>query len=150
MSMLTKNRFALRIRRISPLLLTGLLSGCGSDTETVELGVVTGVVTDNGAPVSNAIVEFFPDDGRTSVGGTNAEGVYSLKYNDEAGAVVGPCRVQITPGAAPAPAGEEGSDVMAPPMAAPPSAINLPEKVTVAKGDNKLDFEIGPFKPRSK
>lgn len=133
------------------LLLTWPSLGCNSGAEVVELGLVTGVVTENGAPVSNAIVEFFPDDGRTSVGATNAEGIYKLKYSDEDGAVVGSCRVQITPGAATgSTSGDEGSDVMAPPMAAPPSIISLPEKVTVAKGENKLDFEIGPLKPSSK
>lgn len=126
------------------LVLTLNLPGCGSGEEVVVLGLVTGVVTDNGAPVGNAIVEFFPDDGRTSVGTTNAEGVYSLKYSDEDGAVVGACRVQITPGAGTGAASEEqGSDVMAPPMEAPPSIVSLPDKVTVAKGENKLDFEIG-------
>jgi len=147
MSIPILNRFA---SSIIGLLITVSFPGCNSSAETVELGLVTGTVTDKGAPVSNAIVEFFPDDGRTSVGTTNAEGVYSLKYNDENGAVAGPCRVQITPGAAPAPASEEGSDVMAPPMAALPSVVNIPEKVTVAKGENKLDFEIGPFKTAAK
>ena len=147
MSMPMLNRFALSV---ICLLTSASFIGCNSSAETVELGLVTGTVTDKGTPVSNAIVEFFPDGGRTSVGTTNAEGVYSLKYNDENGAVVGPCRVQITPGAAPAPASEEGSDVMAPPMAAPPSVVNIPEKVTVAKGENKLDFEIEPFKTAAK
>jgi hypothetical protein len=125
--------------------------GCNSGAEVVELGTVTGVVTDNGTPVSNAIVEFFPDDGRTSVGTTNAEGVYSLKHSDDDGAVVGSCRVQITPGVATASSSsDEGSDVMAPPMAAPPAVISLPDKVSVAKGENKLDFEIGPLRAPAK
>ncbi len=126
-----------------------LLLGCGSG-ESVELGLVTGIVTNNGAPVANAIVEFFPDTGRTSVGSTNAEGTYTLKYGDMDGAVVGQCRVQITPGAAPAAAEEQGSDVMAPPMAAPPAICSIPEKVTIARGDNKFNFEIGPYMKGSK
>lgn len=133
------------------LLLAALVpftAGCGSGDEIV-LAPVTGVVTQEGKPASGAIVEFFPDNGRTSVGTTNSEGVYILKYGDLEGAAVGSCRVQITPGSTVGPsAADQGSDVMAPPMTAPPSIVAMKDKVTVAQGQNKFDFELGKKKTK--
>jgi hypothetical protein len=137
----------------SIVLLSALLPlsvGCGS-AEEVNLAPVKGTIISDGKPVSNALVEFFPDEGRTSVGSTNAEGVYTLKHGDANGAVVGACRVQITPEVAAGPAdSEQGSDVMAPPMSAPPSVVAIPDKVSVAEGENTLDFNITAYMKKGK
>ena len=135
----------------TPLLLAAVMPfivGCGSGDEIV-LAPVTGIVTQEGKPSVGAIVEFFPESGRTSVGTTNSEGVYTLKYGDLEGAAVGSCRVQITPGSTVGPsAADQGSDVMAPPMTAPPSIVAMKEKVTVAEGKNTFDFELGKSKTK--
>lgn len=128
--------------------LTPFTVGCGSSDE-IAIAPVTGVVTQEGKPANGAVVEFFPDNGRTSVGTTNSEGIYALKYGDLEGAAVGSCRVQITPGSTAGPsAADQGSDVMAPPMTAPPSIVAMKDKVTVAQGQNKFDFELGKTKTK--
>lgn len=124
------------------------LAGCGGSG--VNLAPVTGVITNDGKPVEGAMIEFFPEDGRASVGATNAAGEYTLKYSDDAGAVIGTCRVQITPGIAldqpDETGGTEGQDLEAPPMSGPPEIIQVPQKVTVKKGDNKFDFDLSELK----
>ena len=53
-----------------------VLSGCDSG----KTGTVTGVVKINGQPVSEAAVSFYPEEGRASIGMTDAEGKYELSY----------------------------------------------------------------------
>lgn len=122
-----------------------MIAGCGGDTGTAAppLASVIGVVSKSGKPVSNAIVEFFPTAGRSSVGKTNENGAYALKYSDDAGAVIGVCRVQITLGPPTAAAG--GGDVVAPPMTAPPAIIKVPQEITVVDGENKFNFDLADF-----
>lgn len=70
--------------------------GCGKKSPW-ETAVVTGTVTLNGAPVTNALIEFIPNgDGPSSVGDISPEGKYELALtNGEAGAVVGTHQIQI-------------------------------------------------------
>lgn len=81
----------------SLVLLTGLVSGCGTSS-TPELAPVRGTVTLDGQPLAGATVIFEPTDGgRSSHGQTDAEGKYRLNYiRDIQGAKVGSHYVSIT------------------------------------------------------
>ncbi|SFJ05744.1 carboxypeptidase regulatory-like domain-containing protein [Planctomicrobium piriforme] len=62
--------------------------GCGEPG--VELVPVTGSVTLNGLPLSDAVITFFPENGETSQGRTREDGSYELTYLGHAqGAVPG-------------------------------------------------------------
>ena len=62
-----------------------------------ETGDVQGVITLDGQPLANATVTFSPAQGRASIGQTDAEGRYQLRYtNTETGAEFGQHRVSIT------------------------------------------------------
>lgn len=136
---------------LSATLLTASLLLCGCSGDEITLAPVVGKIVNDGKPLSYALVEFFPDQGRTCTGITDAEGKYQLKHGDDEGAVVGGGRVQITPGVAPStPDADQGSDVMAPPMAAPPKTVAIPDKVVVAEGENKIDFDVTAYLKKSK
>lgn len=135
-------------RLVLKLSLAGSLTlsfcGCGSGEEMVQLAPVSGLVTQGGQPVANAIVEFFPASGRTSVGRTDETGAYILQYSDEPGAVVGSCRVQITPGAAAAEDG--GEDTVAAPMQAPAVIVKVPGTFEIQDTDNFFNFELDEYR----
>lgn len=77
------------------LLCLAVTVGCGEGGPS--LGQVSGKVTLDGKPLSNAIVSFVPEDGRrASSATTNDNGEYTLAYISEAGAVVGTHKVSIT------------------------------------------------------
>jgi len=116
-----------------------LLVGCGSGGP--ELAPVSGVLLSDGKPVPSAMIEFFPEDGITSTGMTDAEGKYSLNYNDEEGAVVGTHTVQVTVGVPQTTVDPESTE-MAPPMMEPPQTTVLPDKVTVDSGENTINLEL--------
>lgn len=119
-----------------------ILTGCGESGP--DLASVTGHVTLDGKPIANARVEFSPSEGRTSVGTTNAEGVYELQYSiEKAGAVVGSHNIKITTERAAT--GGEGSVTLMPGSKEllPPiynSNSNLIEEVT--PGENIIDFSL--------
>ena len=71
------------------------LAGCGpSGPELVD---VQGVVTLDGKPLDRATIIFQPKEGRASVGTTDADGAYRLKYtNARYGALPGDHTVRIT------------------------------------------------------
>jgi hypothetical protein len=81
------------------LLLVGLV-GCGG---SIKVAPVSGTITLNGKPLANATVTFQPigskenpNPGRGSFGVTDANGKYTLKYDDgRSGAVVGKHRVAV-------------------------------------------------------
>lgn len=124
------------------------LCGCGG--EEVALAPVTGFVTEGGKPMPGAIVEFFPNAGRTSVGKTNEGGEFTMRYGDDEGVVIGPCKVQITPGMA-VPDVDEGADQVAPPMKGPPEVIMISDSIIVKDNDlNTFAFEIDDFKKSKK
>jgi hypothetical protein len=57
---------------------------------------VTGTVTRGGQPVDKLMVNFLPEDGRPSIGRTDADGHYSLQYDkDRAGALLGKHKVWV-------------------------------------------------------
>lgn len=80
-------------------LFLGLIAGCSGGGEPLpELAEVTGTVTLDGKPVENISVVFQPEapDQATSRGTSNAEGKFSLMYNqDAAGAVPGKHKVRF-------------------------------------------------------
>lgn len=69
--------------------------GCGYDGP--ELANVHGVVKLDGTPLEGATVNFYPEKGRPSMGTTNANGEFELKYtSEEHGATLGKHTVRIT------------------------------------------------------
>jgi len=68
--------------------------GCGKSGP--DIAFVSGTVTHAGQPVGNVEVNFYPKAGRPSVGRTDAEGNYTLNYNQERkGALFGSHRVSF-------------------------------------------------------
>ncbi len=125
------------------LLIAGFLSaaiGCGSSSGE-PLASVAGKVTQNGQPLSGAIVMFVPESGSggPSGGETDANGDFQLKYSTgETGATIGKHRVVITiPGTeAPAPMGGETKPVKTEP------SREFFKEAEVVDGENALTFEI--------
>ena len=130
------------IARLSLLGVIGLC-GCGG-SDHPEVGHVTGVVTVDGKPLNNAIVNFTPQTaGRASTGLTDEEGRYELLYTaDVSGAVIGAHNVTlelIQEDDAESDA-EEGSDGAA--TGLPPQATDGSIVKEVAAGNNTLDIEL--------
>lgn len=72
------------------------LPGCGGVSDQPDLGLVTGTVTMDGAPLTGVQVTFQPDDGRPAIGTTNADGKYKLTYiRNTPGCKVGHNKVEI-------------------------------------------------------
>lgn len=70
------------------------LSGCGSGN---GVSPVSGTVTLDGQPLPDALVSFYPAEGRLSTGTTDSQGHYELDYTaDQKGAEVGKHTVKIT------------------------------------------------------
>ena len=80
------------------------LCGCGGAKERFEYAPVSGIVTVNGAPVSDATVTFSPvptadrkNPGPASIGTTDVSGRFTLTtIRGEAGAVIGQHRVAVS------------------------------------------------------
>ncbi|WP_232103579.1 carboxypeptidase-like regulatory domain-containing protein [Gimesia algae] len=78
------------------VILTSCCLGCTGGND-VDLGSVSGVVTMDGKPLSNAIVVFVPEKGNPSSGRTDEQGTYDLTYlGNSRGAIVGSHKVKIT------------------------------------------------------
>ena len=88
--------------------------GCGAKNPGVPLAPVSGIVTVNGEPLTNAVVEFNPKEpvvlrkpnstdkqklaSGGSIGVTDSKGKYTLRYsNDHQGAIVGEHRIKVSP-----------------------------------------------------
>jgi len=97
--MLTRNSY--RMNRYSRALAAGLCSliliavaGCDSGPPT---GAVTGIVTMDGKPLTNAIVSFVPQaGGQTAIGKTDSSGKYELYRRGERGALIGTHTIVVT------------------------------------------------------
>jgi hypothetical protein len=88
---LNRNYGAYSMKRLFCILLLPLVSlGCGR-SDLPDLGTVSGVVTLDGQPLPNAVVNFTPTgEGRPSTAETDEEGRYSLIYLQGVdGAIVG-------------------------------------------------------------
>ena len=83
-------------RRVAAALVavpTFCLAGC---SDGLNLVPVSGTVTLDGVPLKGANVVFRPEQGRLSVGTTDAEGRYTLRYTAEkAGALPGGHTVEV-------------------------------------------------------
>jgi len=109
-----------------------------------ETAYVSGVVTLDGTPVPNAVINFTPANGRPSVGFTDANGEYELIYTaSRQGALLGEHTVRIK--SAESSGGGEGN---APKIAASkesiPAKYNTKTELTaqVESGSNTIDFEL--------
>ncbi|MBU6174944.1 MAG: hypothetical protein KGQ60_14125 [Planctomycetes bacterium] len=106
--------------------------GC-SPSDRPPLGRVTGTVTMDGKPLEGVIINFRPDQGRTSTCETDTKGYYDLIYEYQVnGAKVGPHTVSFV-----WPTGAEGKKGI-PAKYGDKSDI----QVEVKKGSNKFDFDI--------
>ena len=108
-----------------------------------DVGFVTGTVKMDGKPLPNALVTFIPMDhetARQSVGTTNDQGEYELKYSlREKGAMLGKHRVSIsTAGMADESEGngEGGGGEKVPAQ----YNVNTELTATVEGGSQKIDF----------
>lgn len=132
--------FAGRSLRPSALyLLFGLciLLGCGSDNDLAE---VTGKVTMDGKPVSNAFGKFLPKGatGAPSFGKTDAEGNYRMMFSDtESGAWIGENAVTISTGDVGLAPGMGTAETI-------PAIYNTKTTLveTVESGRNNFNFEL--------
>jgi hypothetical protein len=79
------------------------LAGCGGGPDRPQTAKVTGKVLNNGQPVADAAVVFYPQvegGARTSSGRTDASGAFTLDCFDKGdGAVLGKHKVTVNPGA---------------------------------------------------
>ncbi|QDT53159.1 hypothetical protein Pan44_11740 [Caulifigura coniformis] len=109
------------------------LVGCGRPE--VELASVTGTVTLDGKPLSNAFVQFVPSRGGRAAGGaTDETGRYELDYSaEDKGALVGTAKVLISTGDP-----EAGRKETVPPR------YNRKTDLTaeVGQGANVLNFDL--------
>jgi hypothetical protein len=77
----------------SVALLLAALAGCNEGPNVVT---VSGILTYKGKPVTNAFVDFVPEDGRPSFGETDAEGRFKLIYTRKLdGVLVGKHKVSV-------------------------------------------------------
>jgi hypothetical protein len=139
------NQYSGLARRLSTaivMLLSVGITGCGASAPDLpKLAAVKGLVTLNGSPLANAIVEFYPDAGAPSSGKTDAEGKFALKYSQgQDGAIIANHRVKITETVELAGAGGDTP----PPKKAPPEprSFDWADKVSVAPGENTIDFPL--------
>lgn len=126
------------------LMLPLILTGCsGKSNDLPDLAEVTGQVTLDGKPLSDAIIDFYSQgaqqkkQARTSTAATDEEGKYSLMYNnDTAGAILGDHLVRISKT-------EGGAEVAGPEMLPKKYNENTTLKATVAKDSpNTINFEL--------
>lgn len=112
--------------------------GCSSQSADMpELAPVSGVVTLDGQPVTNASVTFESEKGQVAYGNTDAEGRYELSFRDGfKGAEVGKNTVRI----------ETTLDAPAPPGYRDPIPAKYNQaselSVDVQSGENTHDFTL--------
>ncbi|WP_222434821.1 peptidase associated/transthyretin-like domain-containing protein [Blastopirellula retiformator] len=118
--------------------------GCSGNGNTPPLGEVSGHVTLNGAPLDGATVEFDPENGRPSIGVTDADGNYTLQFRAGAsGALVGKHSVRIR--SQRSASGGEGSEAaVAARSETVPSEYNDDTNLSaeVKSGSNTFDFNL--------
>lgn len=83
--------------RLAYMALCLCLVGCsGGDDLGVELAPASGVVTLDGKPLANPVVNFFPDTGPSGIGIGNENGEFTITTNGQPGAPVGKCKITVT------------------------------------------------------
>ena len=126
--------------RLACTLLCGLLltTGCTQKPKGMpDLAPVTGTVTLDGQPLTNATISFSSDSGQVSFGGLDASGKYELRYSGpHKGATIGPNTVSISTSTE-NPVGPEWKDPI-------PAKYNTKTelKADVKPGPNTFDFEL--------
>lgn len=119
--------------------------GCGGSGDRPDLGRVTGVVTMDDKPLSNAKVYFWPKEGgRTSESTTDSAGKYELQYTlDAKGAQVGMCEVRVST-ALDEQADEEGNVTQEAKDETVPAKYNDETELSfeVKPGDNTYDIKL--------
>lgn len=91
----SNSQFTIAAARLLLILL--LLTSFGCSNQYGDMGLVTGTVTLDSAPLSNVNVEFIPDHGRSSFAKTDSDGHYQLNYvGATQGALPGRHRVEIS------------------------------------------------------
>lgn len=104
--------------------------GCGSG---LPLGTVDGKVTKAGQPQANLWVKFTPvAGGRPSHARTDSAGHFSIRYKDQAGALVGRHKVVVGSGGE---VDERGNPLS-------PAVELLTTEVEVESGSNEFELEI--------
>ncbi|WP_105359027.1 MULTISPECIES: carboxypeptidase-like regulatory domain-containing protein [Pirellulaceae] len=118
------------------------LAGC-SGGSGIALGTVAGTITKDGQPVSDATITFFPETGRPSSATSDLDGRYSLRFTaSENGAIVGKHSVQISYGGPGMPAAPGEPTRGRAKRSLPFEEVTWPEKVTVEKSANTIDFDL--------
>lgn len=121
--------------------------GCGdAPSDQPDLGTVTGKITMNGKPLSDVMVVFSPESGRSSMGLTDAEGNYELEYvGDTMGAKVGQHKISITTAQNDSSEEESGGEEGGTPAKETiPPAYNTQTTLTeeVKPGENIINFTL--------
>ncbi len=136
---------------LSMIALCASFSGCGgSDGDQPDLGLVKGVVTFEGQPLSGASVTFMPVSGRPAMAKTDDAGYYELIYiRNTPGCKTGLNKVVITSVSEEEDEMEaEGDDALV--TDAGPAKEKVPAKynaeteleVDVQPGENAFDFDL--------
>ena len=109
---------------------------------------VSGLLVDQeGKPVAEAALTFYPSEGRSSVATTDENGAFTLYYDiGKPGAKVGEHIVTITTNAT-AEMPPPGAPAEAFKKYKPPLTYDIPEKIEVVEGTNDLKIQL-PEKPR--
>lgn len=137
---------------VTGLVLSGFILGCGSGGFNAPTGTVSGKVTINGKPLTDATIVFMGEgNGETGMAPLQADGTYTLKYGAGFSVPAGDYRVALTstPPNAPPP---DPAALMANPEKYKPNE-SIPEKyrdattsgliAVVKPGSNSnVDFEL--------
>ncbi len=125
------------------VMISAIIAGCGGD-DRPPIGFVTGTIVNDGTPVVGSTIEFFPSDGRPSMGITDENGKYTLYYAvGEPGARIGVHKVLLSAGQS-APK-EDDSAAPRKPMPRPKKGkqlLTLSENTEVKAGDNEINFDV--------
>lgn len=122
-------------------LLLIISAGCGSSGPA--LYNVSGTVTYEGKPVEGASILFTPQQGRPSMGATDASGKYTISTNGKPGVGAGTYTVTITKQG-----GASGGEASAADM--PPAAEHLTEEEMAKMQQNMIDKMRNASKERGK
>jgi hypothetical protein len=124
-----------------------VLAGCGGGAANKpKLVTVKGrLVSQIGAPVANARIEFLPSKGAPSAATTDASGNFVLSYVDGThGAIAGTHQVRITIGSSPMGDGGDSRPVAAsqPAAAAKPPMLYILPQVTIETETTALELKL--------
>ncbi|PQO31124.1 carboxypeptidase regulatory-like domain-containing protein [Blastopirellula marina] len=116
-----------------------MLLGCGG-YDGPPVGSVSGVVTIQGKPASDVVVEFTPlEGGRGSTGTTDDSGRYELIYSsNKMGAQIGKHSVTISGNQV---LDDSNTNLMKPKTSVPKEVAETKREVEVNSGSNTIDLE---------